>query len=200
MSVDRSRIDFTPNEQRLVRGLAPPFWILSDPHWGHLNLCRPEYESRPDDFTRQVADGWSQTVGEDDWIVVMGDLAMTRDEDGLERFMQAMPGHKILIYGNHDRKGARYYQRLGFDVTCRGFELRYRDHRILFSHRPDDQAEFVRYPQHLNMHGHVHAQTRQDRRLINCCVEVLGYTPVAVSDVLDARIDELTGKSRRATA
>lgn len=192
MSADRSRIDFAPDELRLTRWLKPPFWILSDPHFGHLNLCRPDYESRPRAFNRMLQDGWQQTVSPADWVVVMGDVAMTRDEDSLQRFMDSVPGHKILIYGNHDRKNAGYYKRLGFEICCRGFELRYRDHRVLFSHRPDEQAQFVRYPRHLNAHGHVHSKTRADRRLINCCVEVLGYAPVPVTGVLDARIDELT--------
>ena len=107
--------------------------------------------------------------------------------------MDQLPGRWVLILGNHDRKTGAYYKRLGFEIVSRGFELDHAGWRVLFSHRPDDQAEFVRYPQRLNVHGHVHSNTRADRRLINCCVEVTDYTPVPVTSLLDARIAELTG-------
>jgi calcineurin-like phosphoesterase family protein len=187
---DRSRIDCQADDRRLTRRLTPPFHVVADTHFGHTNLCRPDYENRPYDHNTLMRNAWQNAVGKNDWIVHLGDVTLWRDERAQE-MLDSLPGRKVLIYGNHDRKSVRYYRDLGFEHVCRGFELHYGGWRVLFSHRPDREHQFVGFPRRLNVHGHVHSKTLADRRFINCSVEATGYAPVAVTDLLDTRIAEL---------
>lgn len=190
---DRSRISFAADDQRLAQWPLPPFHVVSDTHFGHANLCRPDYENRPHDHDTLMELAWRERVADDDWIVHLGDVTFWRDERIFDIF-QRLPGRKVMLWGNHDQRGAGWYRDLGFEVVTRAFELEYDGWRVLFSHRPDDERAFVRYPRRLNVHGHCHSHTRADRRLINCCVEVRDYAPQPVTDLLDSRIAELTGR------
>ena len=36
-----------------------------------------------------------------------------------------LPGRKVLVMGNHDKKSARWYSEHGFDFVCNMFVLKY---------------------------------------------------------------------------
>jgi calcineurin-like phosphoesterase family protein len=189
MSRDRSRIDFTADPQPAA-WLRPPFFVIGDTHYGHRNIAK--YCGRPDYHERLMRERWQETVGDDDWVLHLGDVAM-KPAKAVE-FITALPGHKLLILGNHDRSTVTFYRdQCGFEAVGNGFTLDYHGWHILFAHRPDDAATFVRYPKHLQVHGHIHEKTRRDRRLINVSVEQIGYRPRPVTEILDTRIAELTG-------
>ncbi len=182
---DRSRIEFAPDVRR--QGIWTPrgdFWVIADTHFWHDSLCRPDYESRPADHTARIARAWRDLVAPDDWIVHLGDVGFA-SKDKLAGLICGLPGRKLLVWGNHDRFSAAAARGIGFEIACRGLEIRLPDsRRILLSHRPDRSREYVRYPGHFNVHGHVHSQTVPGPGLINCSVEARGYRPWRLSELL----------------
>ena len=57
------------------------------------------------DHGKQIEDNWRRLVGEEDIVLVAGDIswAMTLDEARIDLdFIHSLPGQKILIKGNHD--------------------------------------------------------------------------------------------------
>lgn len=82
-------------------------FLLSDPH---LSLDVPD--KKMDRFGEvwvghidKIARAWRETVGEKDIVLVPGDISWAkRFESALEdlRFLDALPGTKVLLRGNHD--------------------------------------------------------------------------------------------------
>jgi predicted phosphohydrolase len=82
-------------------------FAISDPH---LALGRPDKSMRvfgevwathPD----AMAERWRARVGEDDLVVVAGDIswAMRLDQAAADlEFLAALPGRKVMVRGNHD--------------------------------------------------------------------------------------------------
>lgn len=167
--------------------LELPFWVISDTHFFHRNIT--EYAGRPEDHQELMLKNWRETIGDDDRILHLGDVALGKREQA-EELLPTLPGDRYLVMGNHDRRGKRFYYELGFRIT-KPFILTYRDWRVLFSHQPDYALTHVRYPKSLNVHGHIHQKTLTDRRMINVSVEQTDYRPVWITDLLDERISEL---------
>lgn len=76
----------------------------------HLAVGEPKkrmdvFGGRWKNYLEKIKNEWENTVGEDDTVVIAGDFswAMTVDE-GIEdfRFIDSLPGKKLLIEGNHD--------------------------------------------------------------------------------------------------
>ncbi len=57
------------------------------------------------DYEQRLEKNWRRVVGENDTVVIPGDVAWCMDmEEGIEdfRFLDSLPGRKILMKGNHD--------------------------------------------------------------------------------------------------
>lgn len=53
----------------------------------------------------QIRDNWVSLVSEDDWVLIPGDISWaSKFEEALVdlEWVDALPGHKIMIKGNHD--------------------------------------------------------------------------------------------------
>lgn len=75
----------------------------------HLSLSSEKpmdiFGSRWTDHAEKIRKNWTETVGEDDTVVIPGDLSWGLDLAGAEpdfRFIDSLPGKKILLKGNHD--------------------------------------------------------------------------------------------------
>lgn len=152
--------------------------MASDPHLGHRNIRR--YHNRPDDCDERFLANWRERVGWRDSVLLLGDVTL-EPHLWLDRLAR-LPGRVWLVRGDHDRMAwLPEYRRIGWRVV-EPFELLYQSRRVLFSHQPvadlPDDA--------FNVHGHIH--TNHDEaptpRYINACVEVIGYGPVLVTELL----------------
>lgn len=107
-------------EQALARGER--IWITADLHLGHANVI--QYCNRPFVDVAQMNEHLvSQTrkVREDEWLVIVGDLAMGDHEEAMA-WIRRIPGRKVMVLGNHDLK--------------RNGECRYLAERTLDGQRP----------------------------------------------------------------
>lgn len=122
-------------------------WLISDLHLAHakLVLCG----DRPLGYESLVAENWRRLVVPDDLVYVLGDVTFGR-ASALLTWLEALPGHKILVRGNHDHERQAWYLRRGFTFVADAIE--HKD--VLLTHVPR-----VPVPEHirLNVHGHHHA-------------------------------------------
>jgi predicted phosphohydrolase len=81
-------------------------WTLSDLHLSHahpkpMDIFGPQWRNHPE----RIAAAWRARVAPDDWVLVAGDISWAMKlPDALVdlRWLDALPGRKVLIRGNHD--------------------------------------------------------------------------------------------------
>lgn len=170
-------------------------WITSDTHFGHRNIIK--FQQRPESHEVIMLSEWIRLVGEEDYILHLGDVFMGKqgNPDRWADVIYRLPGRKYLILGNHDKSKSSMYQRAGFTIidpfVWKG---------VAFTHRPITPQ----YPApnswqwHTNIHGHIHgnilgkseATLEHDgspiagKKYINVSVEATDYKPRQVGSLL----------------
>ncbi len=139
--------------------------FTSDPHIGHVNIASfRSYVDSKEENNELFFDQWNKHVNKRTIVYLLGDVMFDRQH--MSRFM-ALPGKKILVKGNHDNhklKTADHF--LMFD-EIHGM-LKYK--KFWLTHAPihmDELRECV------NIHGHTHNHSIDDKRYINVCQDVL---------------------------
>jgi calcineurin-like phosphoesterase family protein len=167
-------------------------WLLTDPHFFHYNLVRRG--NRPDGYEERLRSHWTSNVLADDVVLCLGDVCMAKQAEAHRLYVQATPGYKILVRGNHDNEKDDWYLRRGWDEVHRTLALAVDSTRVLFSHFP--QADEGQYD--LNVHGHFHNdQHRADepemvairsprQRLL--ALECVNYELVSMLDFVEGRV------------
>lgn len=89
---------------------------------GKTNKSMEVFGPRWQDYTKRIAANWKRLVSDGDTVVIPGDISWALSLDEAEsdlRFIDALPGKKILGKGNHDfwwctmRKHEQFFERLG---------------------------------------------------------------------------------------
>lgn len=122
-------------------------FLISDTHLNHANIAT--YCDRPPNFTDMIIKRWNERVEWCDTVIHLGDVAI--GPRGLvENQIRSFNGHKILVRGNHDRKGScSWWMDHGFDFACDGMKFR----NCWLTHEPDTSRAGGC---DLNIHGHLH--------------------------------------------
>jgi calcineurin-like phosphoesterase family protein len=157
-------------------------FVTTDTHFGHramvekLRVRDPEYEET-------IIRNWTSMVSKEDMVIHLGDLFLA-SVDIWHKLAGQLPGRKILVLGNHDRKPISWYLRNGFDFCCNTFVWRMYGLKILFSHAPVLEGGFD-----LNIHGHLHGNTHHDIECDNrhyaFALEETGYQPRLLKTLVD---------------
>jgi len=82
------------------------FYALADLHLGFamgkpMDLFGPQWEDHP----RRIAENWRRVVGENDVVLIPGDISWAMKEEQVRpdlEFIAALPGRKVLLRGNLD--------------------------------------------------------------------------------------------------
>ena len=82
-------------------------YTIADLHlsFGVENKAMDVFGRRWENHQARLAEAWRETVGEDDLVVIPGDIswAMTSEEVLPDlKFIESLPGRKIIMKGNHD--------------------------------------------------------------------------------------------------
>ena len=133
-------------------------WIISDTHFGDAELTS-QIPKRPTDeeFIKII----NSKVGKKDILIHLGDV-------GDPKVAKKLKGYKILIKGNHDR-GNRNYNKV-FNEIYEGPLII--GEKIILSHEP------VAIKGMVNLHGHNHNCSADEKTYFNFCADVIDYTPV----------------------
>jgi calcineurin-like phosphoesterase family protein len=173
-------------------------FFVSDHHFGHGRII--EYTDRPfgspGEMDDAMLDRHYETVGADDVLVHLGDVAMDmRDGRETVEYFQRLGGD-VLVRGNHD---------VGLDPAEAPFPvldactLEADGYRFYCTHRPEDAPEAW---DGWAIHGHEHDNHPEEfpflaceERRINVSVELLGYRPIRLAELI-ALLDAAPPDSR----
>lgn len=170
--------------------IKPPFYIISDTHFGHKNIVR--YCDRPHYHEQLMIANWRKTIKRNDTVLHLGDLMMGGDEyyhHFVENIAPKLTGTRYIILGNHDKR--KYdYEEIGFKVV-RPFTINYRNHEVSFDHYP--KLINVEDKNRIHVHGHIHnhAYSRNEPTRwgnLNVSVEVMNYKPRNIARLLNKEI------------
>lgn len=148
-------------------------FFTSDLHLGHKRIAEYRGYEDSDDHDTALMDTWNDTVGKNDTVWVLGDLAASSPTYALD-VLTSLPGEKHLILGNHDaahpmHRNAHTQLRKYLEVfasvasaATRKIDGQY----VLLSHFPYERdRDEIRYPQwRLRdeglplLHGHTHGE------------------------------------------
>lgn len=184
--------------------MTHPF-VISDTHFWHDNIIK--YCKRPfansDEMNRAMIINWNGVVPVSGEVIHAGDFALGGDPEKALRILCELNGHIILIKGNHDffhkkeRNFWPHYQKFAqeqpekltiFDDPIiwkhwktRGGEPTFDE--VFISHYPTDIVP-KNVPYHI--HGHIHNnEIAYNPCKFNVSVEVIGYTPMPLDDIIN---------------
>ena len=140
-------------------------WFCSDLHFGHKNIGgfrAPHHIQSEEENRWRITEDWRRLVRKNDVVYVLGDACFTMET--IFEF-EHLPGIKTLILGNHDNLATQEY--LKHFKSVEGI-VKYKE--FWLTHAPIHPAELRGK---VNLHGHVHYATIDDKRYFNCCPENL---------------------------
>lgn len=157
-------------------------FFISDLHFGDKGIIkfeRYEFETikEHDDF---IIKSVNRTVKNTDTLYILGDIG----DPSKIRFLN---GHKILLKGNHDKRGDKEY--LGFFAEVLQNPM-YLSKRLMISHYPHPVEDHI-----VNVHGHLHGSFVDKKNYLNVSAKMVNYTPVSEKDI--QKIIEKTDKEER---
>jgi calcineurin-like phosphoesterase family protein len=147
------------------------FFIISDLHFNHANIIK--YCNRPYDnvaeMNQALIDNWNKVVGDDDLVLVLGDIGFGNREV-LYPLIEQLKGYIVLLLGNHDRRNTKaFWSEIVDEVVTKPFQVQ----GIIFSHEPVDCPNEI-----LNIHGHLHGNREENiNNHVDMSVECHDYTP-----------------------
>ncbi len=152
-------------------------FLISDLHLGHKKIM---------DFTKDYRTGvdykenaeillknWNKVVGKRDLVWVLGDVCF---DSSFLAYLSKMKGQKNLILGNHDisfsyETLSQFFSNIYGIIQYKGYWL---------THAPIHPTELRNK---INIHGHVHQHTLNDKRYVNVCVENINETPISFDKI-----------------
>lgn len=124
---------------------------------------------------------WNETVNENDLVIVVGDVSMTKD--GLKN-LEKLNGEKWLVKGNYDiseENGgtakyeindkilSKYFTKIVNDLT-----LKIGNENVYINHFPTNTKSDL-----FNITGHIHGTWKVQRNMVNVGVDAWHFTPVS---------------------
>ncbi len=150
-------------------------WITSDNHFSHKNIHKFCPKTRPDEnwevMNERMIARWQEQVSSTDTVYMLGDVFFCNSAEAI-RIMERLPGHKHLVYGNHDNA-------IRGNSTLRGMfesineyrEVRVNGTDVIMFHYPIQEWNKM-HRGSVNVYGHIHhAVSGVPGRTINVCVD-----------------------------
>lgn len=157
-------------------------FFVSDTHFGHHNIITFEARNRPfatiEEHDEELIKRWNLTVGPDDAVIHLGDVAFNTRLPLVERLNGRK---KTLLMGNHEHKKATEYLKY-FDDVKSYLDLDWPDfgYHAIVSHIPVHPCQLESRFQ-FNIHGHLHGDRIPDWRYVNISVEHTDLKPISLS-------------------
>ena len=166
-------------------------YFISDCHFGHKNILTFRDDKgdliRPfnsiEEMDELIIENVNKVVRPCDKLYILGDVAMNRR---CLPILNRLIGKKILIRGNHDIFQLKDY--IPYFKDIRAYKIMPK-HGLIFSHIPI-YAGALEGRFQLNVHGHTHANSIDDKRYMNICPEVVGYKVISLEEILERKNNE----------
>lgn len=163
------------------------YWLVSDTHFNHEKLT--EWGGRSGDWEHEFWLGLA-AIPQGDVLIHLGDICIGNDGEVHQMLAKTLFGvTKILVRGNHDKKGVAWYTEHCFDFVVDGLELIYQGHYLHFTHRPARPQGNTTW----NIHGHTHGNLHRSEEHvhfydptyhIDISPELVGFKPIRLDTLL----------------
>ena len=139
-------------------------FVTSDTHWGHANIIR--FCNRPfksvEDMDAYMINKWNETVGVDDTVFHLGDIAFLPGEKIVDILM-SLNGKIKLVPGNHDKRFLKYKKKCDidpskFEVLDPLLEINLEGRQFTFCHFPLQEWNGSYAGGTVHLHGHTHSK------------------------------------------
>lgn len=131
-----------------------------------------------------MAERWNEAVGPEDHVWHLGDLTRWRDRSRVEGLLARLNGRKHLLLGNNDGPGTR--EAAGWASVADYAEIEVDGVGLVLCHYPF-RTWNGKGRGRLNLHGHSHGRLAPIPRQFDVGVDVFGFRPVALAEVLTSR-------------
>ena len=158
-------------------------WLTADWHLGHKNILK--YTKRPwnniDKHDNSLIKNAQEVVKPNDIFIMNGDLTLEHSDSRrrVQKWVEKIPGTKILVLGNHDRMKPDAYIRTGFSLVATSLVL---NDGVLVAHDP---AVAQAWPSDRPVIcGHIHGLFKVMDNVVNVGVDVHNYYPIKLKSAL----------------
>jgi len=161
-------------------------FFTSDTHFGHggaLGLYRRPFASVAAMNEGLVA-RWNETVGPDDVVWHLGDFAIRQRPAVMSALLARLQGLKHLVAGNNDPPATREIE--GWQSVQPYLEIEVDGVSLVLCHYPFRSWRGMGKGW-LNLHGHSHGRMKPQPRQFDVGVDVWGFRPVTLSEILQSR-------------
>jgi calcineurin-like phosphoesterase family protein len=161
-------------------------FFTSDTHFGHggaLGLYRRPFASVAAMNEALVA-RWNETVGPDDVVWHLGDFAIRQRPAVVAELLARLNGRKHLVAGNNDPPATAELD--GWESVQPYVEITAEGVSLVLCHYPFRSWRGIGKGW-LNLHGHSHGRLKPLPRQFDVGVDVWGFRPVTLGEILDTR-------------
>ena len=158
-------------------------WFTSDQHLGHRNIIK--YCGRPfsdvQEMDERIIVLWQSIVQPEDIVYVLGDFSFHEPEKTTS-ILSRLPGHKVLIKGNHDNR-KRLKKVRGWNSIKDYHELKFGETRVVLSHYPIQEWR-AKGSGSFHLHGHSHGRQSPNMRRLDVGVDLWDFYPLCEKEII----------------
>jgi calcineurin-like phosphoesterase family protein len=161
-------------------------FFTSDTHFGHggaLGLYRRPFASVAA-MNEALVERWNETVGPDDVIWHLGDFAIRQPPAVVAGLLARLSGRKHLVAGNNDPPATIELD--GWESVQPYAETAVGDVSLVLCHYPFRSWRGMGKGW-VNLHGHSHGRLKPQPRQFDVGVDVWGFRPVTLDEILYRR-------------
>jgi calcineurin-like phosphoesterase family protein len=161
-------------------------YFTSDTHFGHggaLGLYRRPFASVAA-MNKALVERWNETVGPDDEVWHLGDFAIRQRLPVVADLLVRLNGRKHLVAGNNDPPETRELK--GWESVQSYVEIEVDGVSLVLCHYPFRSWRGMGKGW-VNLHGHSHGKLKPQPRQFDVGVDVRGFRPVMLDEILHNR-------------
>lgn len=167
------------------RNLTPSkgqVWLVGDTHFGHAGSIG--HSGRPfrdvAEMDRLLIEAWVSCVRPTDTVIHLGDFEWGHTPERTAQIFAALPGKKHLVVGNHDRPRVTS---LPWESVQERLTIHAAGRKVVADHYPL-RAWPGSFHGALHVHGHTHGTLPGTSQSCDVGVDVWGYAPARLEDVI----------------
>jgi len=161
-------------------------FFTSDTHFGHggaLGLYRRPFASVAA-MNEALVERWNETVGSDDVVWHLGDFAIRQRPAVVADLLARLSGRKHLVTGYNDPPATIEHD--GWESVQPYAEIAAEGVSLVLCHYPFRSWRGMGKGW-LNQHGHSHGRLKPQPRQFDVGVDVWGFRPVTLDEILHRR-------------